>query len=246
MTFLQTPNHQNVRPSAKAPGVRARSFEGGFTLIELMVVVVIISILSVIAVPGIMSAMDDQKTFGYASSIADLGRAARIRAKATGRAQLLEFASNGPTQRGTVRVYEGGRVIPAGAGGVPGRIPAGGCTVAGQWTLRVEPGQAFPASGPYGEFVDAVNLNYAPDAVAESKLFNRAGGGATEVNVWALCFEPNGEVYARDSAALLQNTPLAEVLFDMEIRHMRNGAQTGPTRHVLFPQGAIPRVQSGL
>jgi hypothetical protein len=137
-------------------------------------------------------------------------------------------------------------VIPAGGAGVPGRIPAGGCTVTGQWNVRIEPGQGFPADGPYGEFVDAVNLNYATDAVVESKLIDRSNNGSTEVNAWALCFEPNGEVYARGSAALLQNSPLAEVLFDMEIRHIRNGAQTGPTRHVLFPQGAIPRVQSGL
>lgn len=257
MTILQTPERPRQQPRdayvrdlppRRLPPHRLppRHLQAGFTLIELMVVVVIIMILAVIAVPGVLSAMDDQRTFNFASSIADMGRAARIRAKATGRAQLLEFASNGTVQRGTVRVYEGGRVIPAGGAGVPGRIPAGGCTVTGQWNLKVEPGQAFPADGPYGEFIDAINLNYATDAVVESKLWDRSNNASTEVNNWVLCFEPNGEVYARSTAALLQNAPLTEVVFDMEVRHVRNGAQTGPTRHVLFPQGAVPRVQSGL
>lgn len=81
------------RPTAWASARRGDVARGGFTLIELMVIVTIIAVTALIAGPGVSRALARSRAERATLDIARLGRRARSEAMAYGRAQLLQFST---------------------------------------------------------------------------------------------------------------------------------------------------------
>src|SRR5690348_10435510 len=84
-----------VRPRRKLDCMRAahrahlRRSRGGFTLLELMVVVLLVAILTALAMPSMSVARDDRLTFNYAQQIAGMIHRARARAAGRGAAHMV-------------------------------------------------------------------------------------------------------------------------------------------------------------
>jgi prepilin-type N-terminal cleavage/methylation domain-containing protein len=214
-----TESHTNRIVSARRSQVNRSP--GGFTLMELMVVVIIISVFAAMALPSMLQGRHERRAFGAAADISAIIREARTRAIGRGAAQLvtLKFGNGGVT-RGTFAHFENAD---------PGtREPqADGCKLA-EWNT------AAASSGSVR--ISAFSLDGGVDVNAQLET-SQLIGGAKSIADLHLCFAPSGRVYAANGslAALRSSNGMPEPI---TIQIERTGGGGMLRSVVVLPSGA--------
>jgi prepilin-type N-terminal cleavage/methylation domain-containing protein len=223
---------------------RLRVRGGGFSLLELMVVVILVSILSILAIPTMRRMRDDKAAFDYARQIQQMIHRGRARAQGTGGAHLVTYDA-GTDGRGRVLLFEArdGAAPPAG----PNFI--GGCKRAAQWddVLAFTPG-GLP--GPRARIVDGLDLNSLGINV-DADIRSVAALAGAEQPALAMCITPNGTTFVGVGgglgAAILsmqeQQQPFSDVA-EVRVFRRAGGTQVGLTRRVIAVGSASPRIRS--
>jgi prepilin-type N-terminal cleavage/methylation domain-containing protein len=219
--------HRRLR-SLAASARRARA--GAFTLIEMMVVVIIVAILAAIALPSMLAGMRNKSAYESSNEIALLVRLAKARAMGLGVAQVLEFKSNGVSDRGRVHLYEA-RIATVGT------TSCQGWAAAGPTLPATTPGAATPTAA----FVDFRLVDGKTDATKESALLLN---GAAAGNLGYLCYTPKGTPYYSATLAGLANAAIFTGTYEMDVTDKPGGVKAGLVRKILIPAGAAPRIRS--
>ena len=258
---VQTPGKRTQSRLARRRGVRRLS--GGFTLIELMVVVVMVSVLAVLAIPAMSRARDDRVAFDHARRIQQLSQRERARAAGSGGAHLIiagPKATQTGTNRGKLILYEAldnvdGTIDPTLA---PGPNPTSSCrgvpTGVAQWSVAVTAWPANAAVPPASNLQRAIDLVDADTAGINVDADIRITYAITEVgaptvlipkDALAICVTGNGTTYAAGAstvalavAAMQASSPFTGVI---RISVTRGG---GLTRNILIGGAGAARIYS--
>lgn len=236
-----------------------RSRSGGFTLIELMVVVLLIAILAAMAAPSLSEARNDRLAFSYARQASELIHNARSRSSGRGAAQLVVFDRNdtGQGTRGVLMVYEATDNLTPTSTPIAGPNPVSGCRIRegadSQWALafggalapnfRSQVVEGMSVNGPAGSVQDVDNITMT--AREET-----APGTWADVASWVLCTTPNGTTYFGSGAsvtaavAAMQLAPAFKGMVELRVQRTRGGTQAGLIRRVIIPGSAAPRLVS--
>jgi prepilin-type N-terminal cleavage/methylation domain-containing protein len=228
-----------------------RSASGGFTLIELMVVVILISILAVLAAPALRTARDDRAAFDYARQIQQLVSRARTRAAARGAAHLVIAAPSGT--RGKVQLWEAldGTIAPLGPN------PVSSCKGTTQWA----PVDGYvPGSTPsnvarivQGIDLDSAGINVDADIKAEfyiSDVADPTNLKPVKRSAFALCVTPNGTVFAAEGSDIpsaldgMRAQPPFAGIAEVHVTRNSGGAPVGLSRNVTIAGAAAARIHS--
>ena len=223
--------------------VRRRAL-GGFTLIELMVVVVMISIIALIATPAMRVARDDRLAFDYARRVEQLIHRGRARAAGRGAAHLFAAGPAG-SSRGRFLLFEAlDGTLPANAG----PNPVNSCMGPTQWTAAgvFAPGDVSNVASIVDGFtLDNLGVNVNADI---RTVFSVTG---TTYPAVVMCVTPSGKTYVgkgNDIALAIADMQTQTVPFNsfMEVVVTRNqgGTPVGLQRHVIVAGSAAPRIKS--
>ncbi|AKU99420.1 hypothetical protein AKJ09_06084 [Labilithrix luteola] len=216
---------------------KARREAGGFTLLELMVVVLIVAMLAMMAVPNMAAAREDRLAFREADMFAKVIHVARTRALARGAAQLVTITSNGVTDRGSILSYEGLNA--------QGR-PQSPCKIPGSWSQ-------VPGGGPLNPLIGGENLNASANSLQVKAgletVLTVDGQAQTAV---AMCFTPGGRVYLSAGAtvaAAVGNLPTTQPFTgDLNLAFQRKPAGStrpvGLVRNVIMTPTGATRIRS--
>jgi len=236
----------------RSPSIRRRA-QGGFSLIELMVVIVIVGILAAMAIPTMLQSRLDRNAYDDAGAIMQLFRSARTRAVARGGAVLISMTSSSG-DRGTFQTWE---AVSANAGlnwsGVQAnQTPVSTCKAPTVWN-------PLNAGNTGVQLIDGLNLNGAIEADANvwSSVWNYTGATGTNVSAGWICFTPLGHAYFSTSFGTSNNpNPFDGVLpmvgpLELRVQRFAAGgspfsgpAAFGTTRSVLLPPNGMARIFS--
>lgn len=232
--------------AVRAGRVRAlRATAGGFSLIELMVVVTIIALIALIATPTFSVARNDRLCFDYARQVQQLIHKTRSRAAGRGAAHLLLMGPG--VGRGNFRTFEA-----LDGPTVPGPNPVSSCkqNVPPQWTEAIAWAPGAP-DGTRARLVhrESLDLDLAginTDMDVRSALRVR---GATAPFV-VICVTPAGITYVGAGGSanaavtdMLTQPPFNDVV-EIDIQRHRAGVPVGLKRRVIFGGEGAPRIQS--
>jgi prepilin-type N-terminal cleavage/methylation domain-containing protein len=234
--------------------LRRRQSAGGFTLMELMVVVILVAILAMLAAPGMNEARNDRIAFDYARQYQQILMRARSRAAGTGSAHLV-LLWPGAGGRGTIRSFSALDGQPSAPFNLPGPNPVSSCKQLGQWTdSLLEPPLA---SGPNTRFIDFSDINRNGVNVSMDLRARLSGTGLNMTSSFpangaiAICISPSGVTYAGGGAdgtsaiEAMRTAPPFTGQIDAEIqRHSAAGTPIGLKRRVIVTGGGNPRIKS--
>lgn len=250
----------------KVRWTRRRS-QGGFTLLELMVVIIIIGLMSVIALPTMIEARREQHTYDDASQILELMRNGRARAIGRGTATLITLdTTNG--SRGIFRMSEGTGASPE----IPGQLkaPRPSCFSANpaSW-VKNDPAGGFVDWTLPNQFIEGVDLNGNAEAELDSNIWAKittyglavpggggppCGGTCTPQRV-DVCFTSAGRPFVSvdtDPPLFSPSSPFVGVV-EVAVGRLLAGQSNvipanahGPIRHVFLPPSGIARLSSSL
>lgn len=191
---------------------------GGFTLLELMIVVAIISVSAVLAGPAVHSAWAERAGGRAALEVVRLINRARAEAVGYGRAHLVRFEEG----TGTWTLYRG---VSNSCGANPWTatlIPAGACGVA------------------TSHCVDSVSIQETAFILGATTFsVVETGGGA----LLDMCFEPSGAMQHRTGAlGTFSGLNTVNGGFRFTITRQDSGTTVGATRNVVVPLGGSARL----
>lgn len=209
------PLRPTYRPS------RAPHRQGGFTLIELAIVLIVIAVMVGLAAPAISSALNERRANEATLDLVRLARNARSSSAAYGRAHLLRYVAAGP---GRVDLYRGISNQCSPSSNPWGTITGGGC-----------------ANNPYCiDTLDLADSHYSPgDFQVQLALVNNG------LNTIDICYAPNGVMWWSTNGAasfsdLNSNALAGGVRFSFTPQV--GGAQKGVVRYAVLPLGGDARV----
>jgi prepilin-type N-terminal cleavage/methylation domain-containing protein len=163
----------------------ARSAEGGFTLVEILVTVIIIGLMSAMAFPVLGKGMKDRRTRQTAEEIARVFREARLRAVGRGSAVLVHYVDGNRTFEVREAVMGPPEFNPS---AVCTRLPATSCIEA-HWTDNENTG--------YGSQLLETYAFDRPTEVTGIKVFlGLPSAATTRITEFSVCFTPLGRTYA--------------------------------------------------
>ncbi|MEG4289302.1 prepilin-type N-terminal cleavage/methylation domain-containing protein [Microcoleus sp. C2C3] len=138
--LLKLLHNSAAKPSPNFNKTSSRKGDGGFTLLELIVIVLILGILSSIAAPSWLAFINRQRVRTVNDRVLQSLRSAQSEAKRTKRDITIIFDTNDPLK---VTFYP-----PLGTGGATQELNAGGEVKAGQVQLAVIGGDTTPPAAP--------------------------------------------------------------------------------------------------
>jgi prepilin-type N-terminal cleavage/methylation domain-containing protein len=226
-----------------------RRQSGGYSLMELMVVVMLVAILAALAAPSMSEARNDRICFDFARQYQQVIQRARARAAGTGSAHLA-LIGRGGNNRGYVRIYQALDGQPA-----PGPNPVSSCKGLNQWGDAATDPIVF--SSPTERFIDVADMNGDGVNATMGLRADLTTSGVNAANTIgpgdfvALCITPSGVTYAGGDASAqgavgaMRTAPPFTGTIEIDIqRHAGNGTAIGLKRRVLITGGAAPRIKS--
>jgi prepilin-type N-terminal cleavage/methylation domain-containing protein len=227
--------HPVSRPGAQPPGLPSparqrapRALEGGFTLIELIVVVILIGVFAAMAMPQVTRQLRDRRVHEAAQRVALIYQQARLRAMGQGGAVMVRYTAGAGSQ-GSFETNEAliGTADPLNCP----LVPATSCT-ATDWdsssSTQRRMIELFQLGTDFG--LGGVFATLTPDS---------ANATGTDMDV---CFTPVGRTFVRYGASSAW-VPLRGVPQLNVYRQGSGGSAVGLTRHVLVLPTGIARLQ---
>jgi prepilin-type N-terminal cleavage/methylation domain-containing protein len=234
----------------------ARRSSGGYSLIELMVVVVLVAIVAGLAAPSFVRARDDKVAFDYARQYQQVLLQARSRAAGTGSASLV-LLTGGTGGRGIIRAY-------AALDENDPPAPVSSCKAnADQWANAVaEPtvfqiDEVLSGSGTrHVRFVSFANINrLGVNVDMDLTATLTAGSGTTNAamaatKAIAVCVTPSGNTFVgwadtvADALTNMRSAPPFNGIVEAAIQRHVGGAGVGLKRRVVLTGGGAPRLRS--
>lgn len=243
----------NERIALRRTRNRRRS-SGGYTLIELMVVVLLIAVLAMMGAPSFVQARSDRLAFSYARTAGELIHNSRARASARGAAQLVLFTTDASfaNPRGAVITFEA--LDGTSAASTPaGPNPVSSCKTPNQWADVIAWAPGAAPTNNVG-LVDGLNINDSvTGSINTTERITMTGTDATggALTTFVLCTTPNGTTYygsgnsvSNAITAMMAATPFTNLVMINVARHNADGTVAGLNRRVIITGGSAPRIQS--